>query len=87
MGMSIDRIVELERRIADLKKNWPAHSIPPAMMERLDELEDELRQAREGRSGSGESTETDGPVYRLRAIGYVENQFDEPVAAEQIRAG
>jgi hypothetical protein len=37
-----DRIQTLVDQIADLKKRWPAHSIPPAMMLRLDDLEDEL---------------------------------------------
>jgi len=36
------RIRELEERIADLKQRWPAHSVPPALMLELDELEDEL---------------------------------------------
>jgi len=37
-----DRIQELHRQIDELKKNWPAHSIPAAMLQRLDELEGEL---------------------------------------------
>jgi hypothetical protein len=37
-----DRILALKAQIADLKKRWPAHSIPPGMMLRLDELEEEL---------------------------------------------
>ena len=37
-----DTIEELERRIEDLKKRLPAHSIPPAMMAELDDLEDQL---------------------------------------------
>jgi hypothetical protein len=40
--MSDGRIRELQRRIADLKSRWPAHSVPPAMMQQLDELEEEL---------------------------------------------
>jgi len=39
-----DKIEELERRIEDLKKRLPAHSIPPAMMAELDELEEQLAQ-------------------------------------------
>jgi len=38
----IQRIKELEEQIADLKRQWPAHSIPPAMLQKLDELESEL---------------------------------------------
>jgi hypothetical protein len=37
-----DRIQELEREIADLKARWPKHSVPPAMLMRLEELEEEL---------------------------------------------
>ncbi len=37
-----DRICELQEQIADLKKRWPAHSPSPAMLQRLDELEEEL---------------------------------------------
>jgi hypothetical protein len=35
-------IQELQAKIADLKKRWPAHSVPPAMLQELDDLEDEL---------------------------------------------
>jgi hypothetical protein len=38
----LTRIQELQEQIADLKKRWPAHSIPPALLEQLDELEEEL---------------------------------------------
>ena len=37
-----ERIQELERRIADAKARLPAHSIPPAMILELENLEDEL---------------------------------------------
>jgi hypothetical protein len=30
-----------------LKKRWPAHSVPPAMMRELDDLEEELAEASE----------------------------------------
>jgi hypothetical protein len=36
------RIMELEEQIADLKKRLPAHSVKPAMISRLEELEEEL---------------------------------------------
>ncbi len=45
--MNDEKIKELEKKIADLQKQWPAHSIPPAMMQLLDDLEDELAQARQ----------------------------------------
>jgi hypothetical protein len=37
-----ERIRALKDEIADLKKRWPAHSTPPAMLQRLDDLEEEL---------------------------------------------
>lgn len=37
-----DRIRELHEQILELKKRWPAHSVSPAMLLRLDELEEEL---------------------------------------------
>lgn len=40
--MSSERIEELEKQIAELKSRWPAHSVPPAMLQQLDELEEEL---------------------------------------------
>ena len=40
--MNSERIRELEQQIAELKQRWPAHSVPPAMLEQLDDLEEEL---------------------------------------------
>jgi hypothetical protein len=40
--MSDDRIKELEQQIAELKRRFPAHSVPPAMLQQLEELEEEL---------------------------------------------
>ena len=40
-------VSEIEQAIADLKRRWPAHSVPPAMLRRLEELEDELAAAEE----------------------------------------
>jgi polyhydroxyalkanoate synthesis regulator phasin len=54
--MSSERIEELERQIADLKRRWPAHSVPPTMVQQLDELEEklerELKKATEEESGA-----------------------------------
>jgi hypothetical protein len=36
------RILELKEQIAELKANWPAHSVQPWMLEQLEELEEEL---------------------------------------------
>ena len=41
------RIQELEQEIADLKARWPKHSVPPAMLIRLEELEEELERLTE----------------------------------------
>lgn len=41
-----NRIKNLEKQIAELKSRWPAHSVPPAMIQQLDELEEELEQLR-----------------------------------------
>ncbi len=49
-----DRIAELERRIADLKARLPKHSIPPAMIMELEELEEELERARAAAREKGE---------------------------------
>jgi hypothetical protein len=40
------RIVELEREIQELEASLPAHSVPPSMLIRLEELEDELEELR-----------------------------------------
>ena len=40
------RVAELERQLADLLARLPAHSIPPSMLARLDELEEALDMAR-----------------------------------------
>jgi hypothetical protein len=43
-GMN-DRIKDLQRRIEALQERFPAHSIPPALMAELDELEAQLAEA------------------------------------------
>jgi L-lactate utilization protein LutB len=45
--MDNKRIQELKEKIANLKKRWPAHSVPPALMRELDDLEEELAEALE----------------------------------------
>ena len=37
-----ERIAQLERTIADLNSRMPKHSVPAAMLIKLEELEDEL---------------------------------------------
>ena len=46
MNKERTRVVELKQRIADLKARLPKHSVPPAMLIELEELEEELEQAR-----------------------------------------
>ncbi|HEY72268.1 MAG: histidine kinase [Chloroflexi bacterium] len=41
------RVAELEKRINDLKARLPKHSVPPSMLIELDDLEEELEQARQ----------------------------------------
>lgn len=38
------QIVKIEQQIADLKARLPKHSVPPAMMIELEELEEALAQ-------------------------------------------
>lgn len=40
-----ERVSELQRRLEDLKRRFPAHSLTPALMQQLDELEDALEDA------------------------------------------
>ena len=42
--MSSERINELQKQIAELKRRWPAHLAPPTLLEQLDELEAELKE-------------------------------------------
>ena len=44
--MDTDRIKELEEKLATLKSQWPAHSVPPSMWQKLEELEEELEKAK-----------------------------------------
>ena len=41
-----EKVAELEKRIAELQARIPKHSIPPTMLIELDDLEEELEQAR-----------------------------------------
>lgn len=74
--MTKHNIQALEQQIADLKARWPSHSVPPAMMAQLDELEEALKLAIEQGDELGEAVK---PLeIHLHAIGYVENDFKEP---------
>jgi len=45
-----DKVKELKAKLADLRARWPAHSVPPRMWQELEELEDELKKAREAQN-------------------------------------
>ena len=40
-----DRVREIEEKIAELERRWPAHSAPPNMWQELESLENELKEA------------------------------------------
>ncbi|MDP6142479.1 MAG: hypothetical protein QGF23_03455 [Dehalococcoidales bacterium] len=44
--MSTDRIKEIEQKIVELKARLPEHSAPVSMLLQLEELEDDLEQAK-----------------------------------------
>jgi len=46
--MTSERVKELEEKIADVKGRWPRppHSVPPQMLEQLEELEEALKEAK-----------------------------------------
>jgi len=57
--MKKERIKELEKQIAELKRRWPAHSVPPTMLQQLDDLEEELERARREAAGEMNNTQAD----------------------------
>ena len=54
-------IATLEARLEDLKARLPAHSTPPAMIAEMDELDDQLEEARNQLAGlkAGDAGERD----------------------------
>jgi cell division protein ZapA (FtsZ GTPase activity inhibitor) len=52
--MTDDKVKEIEEKIADLKARWPPHSVPPSMWQQLEELEDELEEAKRVETGERE---------------------------------
>ena len=44
--MHEDDVSELEQRIAEMKRRIPPHSVPPAMLEEIEDLEARLEQAK-----------------------------------------
>ena len=49
--MENERIRRIKEEIAELKARWPAHSVPPSMWLKLEELEEELEQAKKESGG------------------------------------
>ena len=45
--MDSEKINEIETKIVELTQRFPKHSIPPAMWQELEDLEEELRLARQ----------------------------------------
>lgn len=84
--MSRDRVEELKKEMAQLKKRWPAHSVSPAMMEQLDALEEELKKELNRRGGLDKNIDIRSQAFLFRAIGYVENEFGGSAHSDQIRA-
>ncbi len=41
-----NQIQRLEKQLADLQTRLPAHSVPPNMIAEMDELDEQLREAR-----------------------------------------
>jgi hypothetical protein len=60
MNTETDRIKELEKQIEELKSRWPAHSVPPTMLQQLDELEEELERELRNASEEKSSAKADG---------------------------
>lgn len=56
--MDAQRIKEIEARIAELERRWPAHSVPPNLWEEMERLENELEEAREAEAGDDDGRET-----------------------------
>ena len=49
------RIAALEAELEALQAQFPAHTIPPAMIARMDELDEALARARQALAALGES--------------------------------
>jgi hypothetical protein len=58
--MSEARIEELKKQIAELEARWPAHSVPPAMLQQLEDLEEELEEELKKVGAEQEDTESPG---------------------------
>jgi hypothetical protein len=45
MNVETEEMKRLRQQIADLKSQWPAHTVPPGLMQQLDDLEEALEVA------------------------------------------
>jgi hypothetical protein len=54
------RLSLLETELADLRLRWPAHSVKPAMLQQLEELEEEIDTLRKLLSERVDSSEHPG---------------------------
>ena len=52
--MNAKLIKEIEEQMSDLKARWPAHSVPPSMWQKLEELEEKLEKAKRGELSNNE---------------------------------
>ena len=52
--MNAKLIKEIEEQMSDLKARWPAHSVPPSMWQKLEELEEKLEKAKRGEPSTNE---------------------------------
>lgn len=73
-----DRIEKLKAQIEDLHKRWPAHSVPPAMMQEMDELEEQLKNELADQEQDAKEAGDNPQRFHFQPIGYVENEHDFP---------
>lgn len=46
MNENQEKVRALTAQIEQLQRQWPKHSVPPALMQQLDDLEEELEEAK-----------------------------------------
>jgi hypothetical protein len=58
-SMSENRVEELKKRISALKSQWPKHSVPPGLIQQLDDLEEELERELQKIQNQNQANPTD----------------------------
>jgi hypothetical protein len=53
--MDSDKIKDIETQIAELTERFPKHSVPPAMWQELEDLEEQLRLAQQAETEDGDA--------------------------------